>query len=171
MKRCGGKRHCRRAILHLDGGEWQAALTWVAGWTKDHGLTAIELGGQGDITGTHVSWQVKKDVLEVPSPIASRGRVWMVKNGGIVSCMDARSGRLLYRNRLGAIGAYYASPILVGNRLYVASGKGVVTVLGTGDELDILARNDLQEPILATPAVVTDHLYVRTTGHLYAFGE
>ena len=68
-------------------------------------------------------------------------------------------------------GDYYASPVAGDGKIYVASQRGVVAVLRAGDTLDVLARNDLGEPILATPAIVDGKLYVRTEGHLYAFGK
>jgi len=136
-----------------------------------HGLTAIKPGGKNDITATHILWQEKTQVPEVPSPLYYEGRVYMIKNGGIVSCMDTKTGRLLYRERLGATGLYCSSPICADGKIYIASAKGLVTVFATGDTLRVLARNDLKEPVYATPAVVGHTLYVRTVDHLYAFGE
>jgi outer membrane protein assembly factor BamB len=95
----------------------------------------------------------------------------MIKNGGIVSCMDADSGKLLYSERLGATGPYFSSPIAAHGRIYIASGKGVITVFAAGDTLQVLARNKLGEKVFATPAVVDNKLYVRTAKHMYAFGE
>ncbi len=155
----------------LDAGEWQRMSGLVASLTKDHGLTAIKPGGTDNMTLTGVKWQQNKNVPEVPSPLYYDGRVYMVKNGGIATCLDAKTGEVLYRERLGARGAYFSSPVVAQNRVYVASGDGVVTVFKTGDEFEVLARNDLGESISATPAVVEDKLYVRTEGNLYAFGE
>jgi hypothetical protein len=156
----------------LDETEWKRIVRRSLRYRKrEHGLTAIKPGGKGDVTDTHVLWQEKTNVPEVPSPLYCDGRVYMIKNGGIVSCMDADSGRLLYRERLGAAGPYFSSPIAAHGRIYIASGKGIVTVLAAGDELQILAKNDLKEPIFATPAVVDNKLYVRTVKDMYAFGE
>jgi outer membrane protein assembly factor BamB len=95
----------------------------------------------------------------------------MIKNGGIVSCMDAKTGKLLYRERLGAASPYFSSPICADGRIYIASDKGVITVFAAGDTLQVLARNNLKEQVFATPAVVDNKLYVRTVKHMYAFGE
>jgi outer membrane protein assembly factor BamB len=94
----------------------------------------------------------------------------MVTNGGILTCNDAKSGNVLYRGRLGAPGAYFASPIAANGKVYFASGEGVITVIREGDTLEVLARNELGEPIQATPAVIGNALYVRTAKRLYAFG-
>ena len=99
---------------------------------------------------------------EVPSPLYYDGRVHMIKNDGIVSCMDAETGKLLYRERLGAAGLYCSSPICADGRIYIASGTGVITVFKAGDTLQVLARNKLGEKVFATPAVGDNKLYVRT---------
>jgi outer membrane protein assembly factor BamB len=135
------------------------------------GLLAIKPGGHGDVTKTHVSWREQRAISEVPSPLYYRERVYMVRDGGIVSCLDAKTGRLMYRERLGASGAYFSSPVAGDGKIYVASQLGVVVVLAAGDRFTVLARNDLGESIQATPALVDGKIYVRTEKHLYAFAE
>ena len=155
----------------IDANEWKGAVALALSLYREHGLMAIRSGGSGDVTATHVLWHEKSNVPEVPSPLYYQGRVYMVKNGGVVSCMDAKSGILLYRQRLGVTGPYYSSPIAAHGRIYVASGKGVMTVFAAGDDLHVLAKNNLEERVLATPAVVEDKLYVRSANYMYAFGE
>jgi outer membrane protein assembly factor BamB len=155
----------------IDDVEWKEMSGLLSVLSQDHGLTAIRSRGSGDITATHVLWQEKTNVPEVPSPLYYEGRVYMINNGGIASCMDAGSGKLLYRERLGAAGPYYSSPICAHGRIYIASGPGVVAVFEAGDTLRVLARNNLKEQIFATPAIVDNKLYVRTVALMYAFGE
>jgi outer membrane protein assembly factor BamB len=133
-------------------------------------LLAIRPGGSGEVTATNVLWKEPRGVPEVPMPLYYNGRVYAVTNGGTVSCMDAQTGKLVFRGRLGAGGAYFSSPIAAGRRIYFASGEGVVTVIGGGDRLEVLAKNDLPEPIFATPAVIGDVIYFRTPTQMYAFG-
>jgi outer membrane protein assembly factor BamB len=153
----------------LEAAEWQRVLAFMTLNVRDHGLLAIRPGGEGDVTNTHILWQEKRGVPEVPSPLVYRDRVYMVRDGGILSCMEAKTGKVLYQERLGVGGSYYASPVASGGRIYVASPEGKVIVLTAGDRLEVLARNDLQEPIMATPAIAGGQLYVRTAGTLYAF--
>jgi outer membrane protein assembly factor BamB len=152
----------------LNEAEWQRALGFLKLMRADHGLLAIKPDGAGDMT-SRVLWKEKLAIPEVPSPLFYRDRVYYVRNGGILSCLDAATGKVIYRERLGAPGAYYSSPIAVNGKVYLASGEGTVTVVTAGDTLNVLARNDLGEPIYATPAAAAGALYVRTTGHLYAF--
>jgi outer membrane protein assembly factor BamB len=95
----------------------------------------------------------------------------MIRDGGLISCFDSESGKLLYRDRLGATGAYFSSPIAANGKIFIASRNGIVTVLEAGANLKILARNDLKEIITATPAVVDNKIYLRTAKFLYAFGK
>ena len=95
----------------------------------------------------------------------------MVTAGGIVSCVDAKTGKVIYRGRVNAPGAYYASPVAGGGKVFVASAEGVVTVLGGGETLEVLANNDLGEPVYGTPAPVGQAIYIRSSQHLWAFGN
>jgi outer membrane protein assembly factor BamB len=94
-----------------------------------------------------------------------------VKSGGVVTCREPATGKLLFEDRLGSPGGYFASPVASGGKIYAASDTGKVTVFEAKDSLNVLARNDLGEPIWATPAIVGANIYIRTTGHLFAFGE
>ena len=148
--------------------EWDKAVAFSL-HGREHGLLAIHPGGRGDVTKSHVAWRESRGVSEVPSPLVYGGRVYMVKDGGIVSCLDATSGRLLYRTRLGPTGAYFASPVAGDGKLFAASHKGAIVVFAAGETFQPLAVNELHEPIFATPAIADGHLYVRTESRLYAF--
>jgi outer membrane protein assembly factor BamB len=89
----------------------------------------------------------------------------------MASCFEAKTGKTLYlQERIGASGSYYASPVAANGNIYAASLNGVVVVFESGETLNVIARNNLEERIMATPAIADDRLYVRTAGHLYAFG-
>ena len=109
--------------------------------------------------------------LRERSVVIYEGRLYVVRNGGIVHCRDPRDGSQFFRGRLGSIGGYYASPVAGDGKIYFASDRGIITVIASGDTLEVLARNDLEERIMATPALVAGSIYVRTAAHLYAFGS
>jgi outer membrane protein assembly factor BamB len=134
-------------------------------------LLAVRPGGSGDVTASHTAWTQTRGLPYVPSPLCFDGRVYLVKNGGMLSCFEARTGRTFFlEERLGAIGDYYASPVAAGEQVCVISQQGMAVVLRAGDTLEILARNPLGEQVLATPAIIGNHLYVRTVKSLFAFG-
>ena len=135
-------------------------------------LKAIRPGGSGDVTKSHVAWQLHKGIPEIPSPLYYRGRLYMVRDGGFLACAKAATGQLLFQNRVGAQGAYCASPVAAADRIFLASHNGVVVCIDAASEqLKVLARNDLEEKIWATPALGDGTIYVRTEKHLYAFGS
>ena len=106
------------------------------------------------------------------SPLLYRKRVYLVQDGGLVTCLDADTGRSVYeQERLGAPGPYDASPLAADGRVHLCSLAGVVTVLSADDTPSVLASNPLGETTAASPAVVESVLYVRTSRHLLAFGE
>ena len=134
------------------------------------GLLCIRPTGEGALTATALQWSEPRSVPEVTTPLEYRGRVYMVTAGGIFTCVDSKTGKVIYRGRVNAPGAYYASPVAAGGKVFVASAEGVVTVLGGGETLEILANNDLGEPVYGTPALVGSAIYIRSSGHLWGFG-
>ena len=164
------------SILDTDGDKLLSRAEWDAYYDifrqADSGLFAVRAPDRaGDLTATHVLWRQKRGVTEVASPLCYRGRVFVIATGGLASCFDAATGRPIYQSkRVGAPGQYFASPVAADGRAYVASSTGTVSVVEIGDEPKTLARNDLGEGIQATPAIADNKLYVRTAGHLWAFG-
>lgn len=135
---------------------------------------AVKGGGHGDVTETNVLWRQTKGLPYVPSGIAYRGQYVMVKDGGIVTAYDAKTGKQLYMERGAEPGRYYASPVAANGHIYFTSlENGVITVVAAGEEkpLEIAKSEPLGERISATPAIADDTLYVRTAGHLYAFAK
>lgn len=139
---------------------------------SENALLAVRAGGEGDVTSTHIVWKQHRGLPYVPTPLYYEGRVYLVKNGGLFSCYEARSGRVLYQEeRLGALGDYFASPVAAGGKILVCSQPGMAVVVKAGEALEVLARNALGERIMATPALVENCLYLRTQSKLYAFRE
>jgi outer membrane protein assembly factor BamB len=133
---------------------------------------AVKPGGSGDVTASHVLWKKTKGLPYVPSAIVYGGQYVMVKDGGIVTAYDAKTGDEVYQKRAVASGTYYASPVAANGHIYFTSlNDGVITVLKAGATgPQVVAENSpLGERTAATPAIADDTLYVRTAGHLYAF--
>jgi outer membrane protein assembly factor BamB len=136
-------------------------------------LLALRPGGQGDITRSHLAWKATRGLPYVPSALFYDGRVYLVRDGGMVSCFDARTGKVYYlQERLPAADQYYASPVAADGRIYLVSVPGRLTVLKAGgDQPEVLHEASFGERIFATPALVGDKLYLRTKTKLYAFGK
>jgi outer membrane protein assembly factor BamB len=135
---------------------------------------ALKPGGSGDVTETHVRWKTTRGLPYVASAIVYGGQYVMVKDGGIVTAYDVKTGDEVYQKRAVASGSYYASPVAANGNIYFASLlDGAITVLKAGARSPtVVAENTpLGERLAATPAIADDALYVRTADHLYAFAE
>jgi outer membrane protein assembly factor BamB len=150
--------------------DWLATLAGFALQSKPV-LIAIRPSARGDARPSSVAWEIHTGIPEMPSPLYHQGNIYLVRNGGVLSCIKAADGSRVYRERIGAGGHYVASPIVVGEKLVTVSKRGTVTVIQVGDQLDVLATNDFGEETLATPAIAGNNLYLRTARRLYAIGE
>ena len=136
-----------------------------------HGLTAVRMTGQGDITSSNVVWRLQKSYPNIPAPLIYRGVMYLMKEGGIVSSLDPATGQVLKQGRTpDALEEYYASPVAADGKIFVASASGKVTVLKADAQWEILATNDLGEEVWATPAIAGNNLFIRTRSALYSFG-
>jgi outer membrane protein assembly factor BamB len=151
--------------------EWDAIVKFMSEGKSV--AFALAGGGSGDVTASHVVWKKTKGLPYIPSAIVYRGQYVMVKDGGIVTAYDAKTGDEVYlQKRVAESGSYYASPVAANGHIYFTSlSEGVVTVVKAGEAMpDVVAKNPpLGERVAATPAIANDTLYVRTAGHLYAF--
>ena len=138
---------------------------------EGHGLTAVRLGGQGDLTSSNVVWRLQKSYPNIPAPLIYRGVMYLMKEGGIVSSLDPTSGQVLKQGRTpNALEEYFASPVAADGKIFLVSGSGKVTVLKADAQWEILATSDLGEEVWATPAIAGNNIYIRTRNALYSFG-
>jgi hypothetical protein len=133
-------------------------------------LLAIKPGGKGDVTDTHVVWQYPKFVPFCASPLYYGGRIFTVKDGGIVSCLEARTGKPRKQGRIAGTGDYYSSPVAGDGKVYLLNEEGQLTVISAADDWQELSTSQFSEQAYATPAIADGRIYLRTTGHLYCFG-
>ena len=154
---------------YIDRNEYEFVRTSSA---AGHGLTAVRLGGQGDLTTSNVVWRVKKSYPSIPAPLVYQGVMYLMKEGGIVTSLNPTSGEVLKMGRTPeALEDYYASPVAADGKIFMVSASGKVTVLKAGAQWEILKVNDLGEEVWATPAIAGSNLYIRTRNALYSFAE
>jgi outer membrane protein assembly factor BamB len=130
---------------------------------------ALRPGGAGDVTATHLAWRAVRGGPHVPTPAYTKGRLYTANDTGIFSCLDAVTGKLIYQERISD--RFAASPIVAGDLLFFPSETGTTYVIRAGDTLEVIARNDLGAPILASPAVVDGRIYLRTDRELVCIGS
>jgi len=131
-------------------------------------VLAIRPDGTGDVTGTHIAWSTTRGAPFTPSPIAVGDELYIISDLGVLSCVDAKTGKLHWQQRLG--GNHSASPVFADGRIYFLSEEGVATVIAPGTTFRKLAVNELDGATLASMAVANGSIFIRSMTHLYKIG-
>jgi len=134
------------------------------------GLYSIRLGGKGDVTKSHVAWETtdRRGLTDASSPLVLDGILYMIKDG-IFTALDAETGELLERDRVGEGDQYFASPVGAGDRVLTAGLSGQLSVIRAGKDWEVLSTTNLDEQLWSTPALAGEHVYVRSQKALYCF--
>lgn len=145
----------------------------IAPYARGGTVTAIKLGGSGDVTKTHVLWTKEGLGADVPTPIAKDGKVYLCNDKGQISCLDLKTGNPLWttqpeKKRPKTVSS---SPILAGGNLYITREDGKTFVITPEKDSKVVAENELAgEFVLATPVFVDGKVLLRTNDYLYCFG-
>lgn len=132
-------------------------------------LVAIDTqNAQGDITKTHILWEIEEDMPDICSPVANEQYVWTLVTQGYLGCYKITDGEEVYTHEIK--GSFQASPTLIGDRLYLLSEKGVMLIIDAGSEYKQVGRNELGEKCYASPAFGDGRVYIRAKENLYAIG-
>jgi outer membrane protein assembly factor BamB len=153
---------------YIDEREWQFYQLRSA---AENCLVSIRTGGRGDITRSHVRWRYRRALPNTPSPLLYQGVIFLIRDG-IFTSLNPENGDVYKQARLtGALGRYWSSPIGAGGKIFTASEDGKVVVLRAAPDWQILAINNFDEDIFATPAILDERLYLRTRAALYCFAK
>lgn len=131
-------------------------------------LWAVRVDGSGDVGESHVGWKHTQQMPTMSSPVVADGRIFTVSDGGVASCLNAATGDVVWRERIG--GQFSASALIGAGRVYFCSQEGRTTVVAASDKFEVLAQNDLEGKLMASPAAVDGDLLLRTDTHLYRIG-
>jgi outer membrane protein assembly factor BamB len=132
-------------------------------------LLAVRPGDPAQKVEAKIAYEVEGALPNVPTPVARGRLVFVWSDSGVVTCLDAPTGKVLWKERVG--GQFFGSPVRVADRLYCISRSGEVVVLAAAEQYKLLGRIDLGEPSQSTPAVAGGVMYLRTKGHLMAVGK
>jgi outer membrane protein assembly factor BamB len=141
--------------------------------TRQKPVLALKAGGKGDISTSGLAWKWDDDGgPDVPTPVSDGKYYYMVADNGLISVIDAKSGKLIYQHRLSVGATIDASPLLADGKLYITGENGTTVVLSAGPEYNELARNDLDGSwTMSSIAVSGQQLFIRTGSHLYCIGN
>jgi outer membrane protein assembly factor BamB len=149
----------------------------ASGYRPIQPIYAIRPGATGDISlkddqdaNDAVAWSLKKGGPYMPTPIVYQSYLYTCSNAGIVTCLEARTGKQVYKERLGSSGGFTASPVAADGKLYFAGEDGDVRVIRAGAKFEMLAINPLGEPCVTTPAISDRMIFIRTQNHLFGIG-
>jgi len=149
----------------------------TAGYPPVRPVYAVKPGSTGDITlpkdktASHaVAWSNEKEGTYIPTPIFYEGLLYTLGNNGVLTVYEGKSGERLYRARVGGGGSFSASPVAADGRLYFPNEDGDVIVVRAGRTYEQLAKNEMKEVVMATPAISDGLIVVRTLGHVYGIG-
>ncbi len=140
---------------------------------KNGPVLCLKPDGTGDRTNDSDSyyWKWDRGTPDVPSPLIHDGLVYLLRENGNLSCVDAKSGRRHYFQQPTERGRHRASPVYADGKIFtVARNTGTVCVIQAGTQFKILARNRLGEPMASSPAISGGRIYLRTFSALYAIG-
>jgi outer membrane protein assembly factor BamB len=143
-------------------------LVYIATGFQEPSLLAVRADGTGDVTGTHIAWSMTRGAPYTPSPLLVGDELYIINDLGILTCVDARTGKLHWQQRIG--GNHSASPIFAEGRIYFLSEEGVATVIAPGTSFRKLATNALDGATLASMAVARGSIFIRSHTHLYRIG-
>ncbi|MCA9034841.1 MAG: PQQ-binding-like beta-propeller repeat protein [Planctomycetaceae bacterium] len=150
----------------------------IAPYARGDSLTAIQLGGSGDVTDSHILWMNQETSADVPTPAIANGRVFICRDlkdkRGTIDCLDLKTGKTIWSGQLDVNrNTYRSSPIVADGKLYVTRQDGTVFVLDAfADEFKVLATNSISdEHTVATPVFVDGHILIRSSQHLYCIGS
>jgi outer membrane protein assembly factor BamB len=141
-------------------------------------LYAIRPEASGDVTpepGSRVSpglaWSEERNGSYLQTPVVYGDLVYASTSQGIFKAYEARTGRKLYEQRLGAGGSFTSSPVAADGKVYVSNEEGRTFVVRAGPNFEVIAANELGEPVLSTPALSEGLLYIRTPATVVAIAE
>jgi len=159
-----GQKQERAIASPLVAGDLVLANCGFAG--RDKHVVALRPGATAG--SMEEAWRVEKSVPHIPSPIVIGDRAFLWNDLGVITCVKLATGETVWIGRVP--GEFFASPVSDGGRIFGVDKTGVVTVIGVGDQLEVLARHELGEATQATPAIANGCLYLRTLTHLQCVG-
>jgi outer membrane protein assembly factor BamB len=138
--------------------------------TRERPLLALRAGGRGDITSSHRVFAFESGP-DVPTPVTDGQYLYVVRDNGVMFCLDAKTGKTIYGPARLKPGTYSGSPVLADNKIYVTNEDGVTMVVRAGPKFEVMAENDFGEYTLSSPAISQGQLFIRTDKALYAIGR
>lgn len=141
----------------------------AGGWGGRESIKAFKIGGQGELGTNNLVWEQKGIMPKVPSMLYLDGRLFAVTDNGTATSMNANTGAILWKERLG--GNFSASPVTAAGRIYFTNDSGETTVVDAAPQFGVLAKNPIGEKVQASLAISHGQIFIRTEKHLFAIHD
>lgn len=145
---------------------WNGTAFINTGLSKKE-LWAVRPDGKGDVTATNIIWKFKENVPGISTPVISNGLIFMINEKGILSCLNAKTGRLIWKEKLQGSYSFNFAPVFVEGNIYLTDMDGITTVIKADKKFQILSENKLEGKFIARPVVSENSLFMRSDTHLY----
>jgi outer membrane protein assembly factor BamB len=145
----------------------RCGLVFITGGFPDHHILAIRPDGAGNVTQTHIVWRTIQGAAYVPSPIIAGDYFLVVSDSGVAHCFEAKTGNLVWKERLGE---EHASLVSAEGRVYFLNDRGTTNVVKAGPVFEQVAQNEIGEKCFASPAVSRGQIFLRGETHLFCIG-
>lgn len=145
---------------------WNGIAFINTGNTKKE-LWAVRPDGKGDVTDSKVIWKCKENVPGISTPVISNGLIFMVNEKGIISCLDAKTGQFIWKEKLQGSYGFNFAPVTIEGNIYLTDMDGITTVIKADKKFQKIAENKLDGKFIAPPVVSGNSLIMRSDTHLY----
>lgn len=130
-------------------------------------LWAVRHDGKGDVTATNIIWKCKENVPGISTPVITNGLIFMVNEKGLLSCLDAKTGQLIWKKKLQGNYNFNTAPVTLEDKIYLTNMDGVTTVIKADKKFQVVAENKLEGKFIARPLFSENSLIMRSDTHIY----
>lgn len=130
-------------------------------------LWAVRPDGKGDVTSTNILWKCTENVPGIATPVITNGMIFMVSEKGILSCLDAKTGQLIWKEKLQGNFNFNTAPVAIADKIYLTDVDGTTTIIKAGKKFETVTQNKLEGKFIARPVVSGNSLIIRSDTHIY----
>jgi outer membrane protein assembly factor BamB len=142
-------------------------IVYINTGLKPTELWAVRPDGKGDVTASNILWKCTENVPGIATPVIANGLIFMVSEKGVLSCLDAKSGQLIWKEKLQGNYNFNTAPVSIADKIYFTEVDGTTTIIKADKKFQTVAENKLEGKFIARPVVSGNSLIMRSDSHIY----
>lgn len=142
-------------------------IVYINTGLKPTELWAVRPDGKGDVTASHILWKCTENVPGIATPVIANGLIFMVSEKGVLSCLDAKTGQLIWKEKLQGNYNFNTAPVSIADKIYFTEVDGTTTIIKADKKFQTVAENKLEGKFIARPVVSGNSLIMRSDSHIY----